>query len=344
MHNISRGKSAVLLVNLGSPDAPTRPALRTYLREFLLDRRVIDLPRWQWWPVLFGIVLNTRPQKSAHAYETIWWEEGTPLLVITKRQTDKLRAQLVADGLGHIAVDYAMRYGKPSIASRLQALAAQGVERVLVVPMYPQYADATTASVFDGVAKALEKQRFIPEVRFVRDWYAHPLYIRALADSVRRHEATHGQADMLLFSFHGEPQRYVDEGDDYLRQCQETVRLLTQALQLPETRYRLVFQSRFGNEEWLKPYADEEIRRLAQAGVRHVRVMCPGFSADCLETLEEMATGNRELFLEHGGERYDYIPALNDDDAHIALLAALVRQHGQGWADFARHEGDRNHE
>lgn len=335
MSSSSQSQTAVLLVNLGSPDAPTPKALRRYLREFLLDRRVIDLPRWQWWPILFGIVLNTRPKKSAHAYETIWQADGAPLIVMTQRQTALLREALAAQGLDGVIVDYAMRYGAPSIQSRLQALAAQGVARVLVVPMYPQYADATTASVFDGVAMALAKQRAIPELRFVRDWHDHPLYIEALAKSVRAFEAEHGVADKVLISFHGEPQRYVAEGDDYLRQCETTVRLLAQAMQWDESRYTLVFQSRFGNEEWLKPYADEEIKRLAQAGVQHVRVMCPGFSADCLETLEEMAITNRELFLAHGGARYDYIPALNDDAAHIALLADVVRQHGQGWADFA---------
>lgn len=326
------GKTAVLLVNLGSPAAPTRKALRTYLREFLNDWRVIDLPRWQWWPILYGIVLNTRPQKSAHAYREIWWEEGAPLLVITGRQTDKLRKILQAEGHnGDVLVDYAMRYGEPSISSRLQAFAQAGVSRLLVLPMYPQYADPTTASVFDGVAIALRRQRNLPEIRFVRDWHDHPLYIAALAASVRAHFATHGEPDMLLLSFHGEPVRYVEEGDDYLRHCQRTVQLLAQALDLPQERYRLVFQSRFGTEEWLKPYADEEIARLAQAGVRHVSVICPGFSADCLETLEEMAMGNRELFLKNGGERYDYIPALNDDDAHIALLAELVKRHMSGW-------------
>lgn len=324
-------KTAVLLVNLGSPAAPTRKALRKYLQQFLHDYRVIDLSRWKWCPILYGIVLNTRPQKSAKAYEEIWWEEGAPLIVITERQTDKLRAMLHAEGYGDLIIDYAMRYGEPSIASRLQAFAQAGVRRVLVIPMYPQYADATTASVFDGVAFALRKQRSIPEVRFVRDWHNHPLYIKALADSARAHFATHGQADMLLFSFHGEPLRYVQEGDDYLRHCQETVRLLAQELALEEGRYRLVFQSRFGKEEWLQPYADEEIARLGREGVAHVSVMCPGFSADCLETLEEMAMGNRELFLENGGGRYDYISALNDDPAHIALLAALVRQHTAGW-------------
>lgn len=317
----------MLLVNLGSPAAPTRKALRTYLREFLHDWRVIDLPRWQWCPILYGIVLNTRPQKSAHAYAQVWQEEGAPLIVITARQTEKLQVAL-GDG---VIVDYAMRYGEPSIASRLRALAAAGVSRLLVVPMYPQYADATTASVFDGVAKALKKQRNLPEMRFVRDWHDHPLYIAALAASVRAHAATHGEADMLLISFHGEPLRYVEEGDDYLRQCQRTVALLAEALELPEERYRLVFQSRFGKEEWLKPYADEEIARFAQSGVKHMSVLCPGFSADCLETLEEMAMGNRDLFLEQGGERYDYIPALNDDDAHIALLADLVERHMAGW-------------
>lgn len=327
-------KTAVLLINLGSPQAPTKQALRPYLAEFLSDPRVIDLPRWQWLPILYGIVLNVRPKKSAEAYKQIWWDEGSPLLVITQRQTAALRANLATHGLGHIVVDYAMRYGEPSIAGKLQGLAAQGVEHLLVLPMYPQYADATTASVFDGVAQALAKQRFIPELRVVRNWHDHPLYIAALAASVRRHFAEHGTPQRLMLSFHGVPKRYLLEGDPYFCQCHKTGRLLAEALALDEEAYQLVFQSRFGNEEWLQPYADKTLEVLPKQGVTSVSVMCPGFSADCLETLEEMAMGNRELFLSSGGERYDYIPCLNDDAAHIELLSALVRQHGQGWAAF----------
>ena len=323
--------AAILLINLGSPEAPTKKALRPYLQEFLTDRRVIDLPRWQWLPILHGIVLNTRPKRSAHAYRQIWQEDGAPLIAITARQTVALRATLAARGLGHYHVVSAMRYGEPSIARTLQTLAAGGLEKLLVVPMYPQYSDATTASVFDGVAQALAKQRGIPELRLVRDWHTHPRYIAALADSIRRHTLAHGAAEQLLFSFHGLPARYAAEGDPYLQQCEATVAAVAKALQLPADRYRLVYQSRFGNEPWLRPYADETIRALADSGCKNLRVICPGFAADCLETLEEMAMTNRALFLQHGGRHYDYIPALNDDPAHIELLADLVVQHTQGW-------------
>ncbi|MBV7435581.1 ferrochelatase [Cardiobacteriaceae bacterium TAE3-ERU3] len=338
-------KTAVLLINLGSPEAPTKQALRPYLAEFLSDPRVIDLPRWQWLPILHGIVLNVRPKKSAHAYEQIWWDEGSPLIVITERQVSALREQLAACGLGEVIVDYAMRYGQPSIADKLKALAAQGVERLMVVPMYPQYADATTASVFDGVAQALAKQRFIPELRVIRNWQDHPQYIAALAESVRRHFAKYGKPQKLLMSFHGVPKRYLDEGDPYYYHCQQTVALLAEELGLSADEYQLVFQSRFGKEEWLQPYADKTIEALPGQGVKSVSVICPGFSADCLETLEEMAMGNRDLFMANGGERYDYIPCLNEDAAHITLLRDLVRQNGQGWPEFNafdQHANERN--
>lgn len=322
--------AAVLLINLGSPDAPTRQALRPYLSEFLSDPRVVDLPRWKWLPILHGIVLNTRPQRSAHAYQQIWQEDGAPLITISARQTVALRHALAARGQ-HIAVEYAMRYGRPSIGDALQRLASANIDKLLVIPMYPQYSDATTASVFDGVAQALTKRRGIPELRFVRDWHRHPAYIEALAASIRRHFLAHGQAEKLLFSFHGVPERYVRDGDPYRQHCEATTAAVVQALNLPAERYQLVYQSRFGKEPWLQPYADETIRALAEAGCDSVSVICPGFTADCLETLEEMAMTNRDLFLQHGGKHYDYIPALNDDPAHIALLADLVAQHTQGW-------------
>ena len=323
---------AVLLINLGSPDAPTRKALRPYLSEFLSDPRVVDLPRWQWLPILHGIVLNTRPKRSAHAYRQIWQEDGAPLIAISARQTVALRQALAARGLDHIGVEYAMRYGRPTIGETLRAIAARGIDRLLVIPMYPQYSDATTASVFDGVAQALAARRGIPELRFVRDWHRHPAYIDALAASIRRHFLAHGRAEKLLFSYHGLPERYAREGDPYQQQCEATTAAVTQALQLPAGRWQIVYQSRFGKEPWLQPYADETIRALAEAGCGSLSVICPGFAADCLETLEEMAMTNRDLFLQHGGKHYDYIPALNDDPAHIALLADLVEQHTRGWS------------
>ena len=329
-------RSAVLLVNLGSPAEPTARALRIYLAEFLSDPRVIDLPRWQWWPILHGIVLRRRPRRSAALYRKIWLAEGAPLLVITRRQRDALAATLSRQGHEGIVVDYAMRYGKPSIAGRLHALKAKGVDQILVIPMYPQYADSTTASVFDGVSQALARERYLPELRFVHHWHDDPHYIAALAASFTRYCAEQGSPERLLLSFHGVPRRYLVAGDPYFCFCHQTARLLTEALAFPPERIHLVFQSRFGREEWLRPYADETLACLPAKGVKRVAVMCPGFVADCLETLEEMAIANRALFLEQGGERYDYLPALNDSPALVELLYHLVCRHTRDWPRFAR--------
>lgn len=312
-------RRAVLLVNLGSPAAPTTAAVRTYLREFLSDPRVIDLPRWQWLPILYSVVLTRRPPRVAKAYQSIWTDDGAPLLCITQAQVEALQKRFGDT----ILIDFAMRYGEPSVASRLRYLKAQGVTQLMVIPMYPQYSDATTASIFDAVAQALQKERGIPGIDFVRDWHQHPLYIKALSASIERYLATHDMPDLFLFSYHGIPQRYADEGDPYYAQCMRTSALVGARLGLTE-RIKTVFQSRFGKEEWLKPYADVTIEALPQQGIKNIAVLCPAFSADCLETLEEMAVENRHVFMEAGGERYDYIPALNDDAEHIDLLASLI--------------------
>lgn len=330
-----REKSAVLLINLGSPEAPTASALRVYLAEFLSDFRVVDLPRWQWLPILHAIVLRFRPKQSAKLYKSIWTEEGSPLIVNTERQVAALQARFLLSGHEHIIVDYAMRYGNPSIEEKISNLKAQGVNQILVLPMYPQYCDATTASVIDGVAVALRKMRYMPEWRFVHHWHEHPLYIRALAQSVSDYIAEKGMPEKLLISFHGVPKRTISEGDPYLYFCQRTTQLLLEQLGLNEDIPQLVFQSQFGWEEWLRPYAVEEIEALAKAGVKKIAVLCPGFSADCLETLEEMAKTNKKVFLENGGEVYDYIPALNDSPWHIDLLMQLIFHHTQDWASFA---------
>lgn len=327
-------KSAVLLVNLGSPDAPTPAALRRYLAEFLSDPRVIDLPRWQWWPLLHGIILPLRPKKSAALYQKIWTADGAPLIAITRKQTDALAEALAEQGMGDVIVDYAMRYGNPSLAERLAALAAQNVENLLVIPMYPQYAGPTTASVLDGLAQAFKTQRFVPQWRFVHHWHDHPRYIQALANRFSDYLQQEGVPDRLLLSYHGVPERYRREGDPYFCHCHKTSRLLAEAIDFPSERVQMVFQSRFGREPWLQPYADETLDSLPGQGVAHVAVMCPGFSADCLETLEEMAIANRQRFLNAGGKRYDYLAALNDQPDHIALLLDLIKQQTQGWADF----------
>lgn len=335
-HPIIQPKSAVLLVNLGSPDAPTEAALRPYLAEFLSDPRVIDLPRWQWLFILHAFILRKRPKESAALYAKVWTDKGAPLIQITQEQTDALREMLHQhEQRREIIVDYAMRYGNPSIESKLRALKAQGVNQLLIVPMYPQYCDATTATVIDSVADAFKKMRYMPEWRFVHHWHDEEAYIEALAQTFREYLAQHEMPEKLLLSYHGVPNRYLHEGDPYHCFCMKTSRLLREKLGLNQEQVMVVFQSQFGKEVWLQPYADKTIEQLAKDGVKSLAVMCPGFSADCLETLEEMAEGNRELFLHHGGERYDYIPALNARADHIALLHDLVLRHTQDWTAFS---------
>lgn len=323
-------QTAILLVNLGSPAAPTTSALRAYLAEFLSDPRVIDLPAWRWQPILHGIILRTRPAQSAKLYQAIWEETGAPLLRITTAQKEALQKALIDAG-ADVIVEEAMRYGAPAIADKITALQARGVTQILIIPMYPQYCESTTASVLDAVGQALLKTRHVPEWRFVHHWHSHPRYIQALLQSVRDYVAQAGMPDKLLLSYHGVPKRFIDEGDPYFAHCTATTEALSQALGWEAGRIEQVFQSRFGREEWIKPYADERLAALARAGVAHVAVLCPGFTADCLETIEEMGATNRALFLQAGGVRYDYIPALNDHPAHIALLLALITTHTQDW-------------
>ncbi|MEF3194083.1 MAG: ferrochelatase [Halothiobacillaceae bacterium] len=327
----------VLLLNLGTPDAPTEEALRTYLREFLSDPRVIELPKWKWWPILHGIVLRTRPKRSAEAYAKVWdyYGEGTgsPLLYLSERQRDGLRRRLQDRLPGPVTVALGMRYGNPSVARALEDLRMQGARRVLVLPLYPQYSASTTASTFDAVTAALQKTRWIPELRFVNHYHRHPAYIEALAASVREHQAQHGRPQRLIMSFHGVPERYLLNGDPYHCECHVTGRLLAERLGLREGEWQVSFQSRFGREAWIKPYTDMTLKALPAEGIRDVQVICPGFSADCLETLEEIDQENREYFMQAGGERYSYIPALNDRADHLDMLAELVVQHVQGWPE-----------
>ena len=323
----------VLLVNLGTPDAPTPAAVRRYLREFLWDPRVIELPRPLWWLVLNGVILNVRPRRSAHAYSVVWTDEGSPLLAISRRLRDALQAALDTELPGPVSVALGMRYGRPSVAEALRELRDAAVRRLLVLPMYPQYSATTTASVFDAVTAELQRWRWLPELRFVNHYHDDPAYIDALAGSVRRFQAAYGTPDRLLMSFHGIPRRYFLGGDPYHCECQKTGRLLAEALGLAPDRWRLGFQSRVGREEWLRPYTDETLRRWGAEGVRSVQVICPGFAADCLETLEEIALQNRDTFVAAGGKDYAFIPCLNDEPAHIGALSALVRRHLQGWPE-----------
>ena len=323
----------VLLVNLGTPDSPSVADVRRYLREFLWDHRVVEMARPVWWLVLNLLILTTRPRRSAQAYAKVWTEAGSPLLVISKKQHAALQALLESQAGPPVKVALAMRYGKPGIAAGLQELREAGAGRVLVLPLYPQYSATTTAAIVDAVADELRGWRALPELRFINDYHSHPAYISALADSVRRYWSTHGEPDRLLLSFHGIPQDYVDAGDPYAGQCYKTAELLIAALELPEDRWQLSFQSRLGPRQWLQPYTDHTLQALAEEGVRNVHVLCPGFSVDCLETLEEVAMENREIFLEAGGEQYGYIECLNDQASHIQLFSELIARHSRGWVD-----------
>lgn len=325
--------TGVLVTNLGTPDAPTPAALRRYLREFLSDPRIVDLPRWLWRPILHGVILRIRPRRSAHAYRRVWTEQGSPLLAISRRQVQALQAALQTKFRGPVVVALGMRYGNPSIAAALEQLRAAHARRVLILPLYPQYSATTTASTFDALAAVFKTWRWMPELRMVNHYHDEPGYIQALADSIREAWRTRAPAERLLFSFHGIPKRHLLLGDPYHCECLKTARLVAERLELPEQRWQVAFQSRFGREEWLQPYANQTLRDWAKQGVKNVEVICPGFSADCLETLEEIAMENRDVFLGAGGQSYHYIPALNDRPDHIQMLADLVARHTCGWTE-----------
>jgi ferrochelatase len=323
----------VLLLNLGTPEAPTVSAVRRYLAEFLSDPRVVELPRPLWWMILHGVILRVRPRRSAEAYQSVWQEQGSPLLTIARRQVATLQECLSARMPGPVKVELAMRYGKPSVRSALARLREANARRLLILPLYPQYSGTTTASTFDAVTRELSTWRWLPELRFVNQYHDAPGYIAALADSVRAYWAENGEPDRLLFSFHGIPREYLDKGDPYHCQCQKTARLTADALGLAKGRWQVSFQSRVGRKEWLRPYTDELLMEWGAQGVRSVQVICPGFSADCLETLEEIAVENRDYFLGAGGSSYGYIPALNDATPHVDALADLVQRHTAGWPE-----------
>jgi ferrochelatase len=324
-------RTAVLLCNLGTPDEPTPSALRRYLAEFLGDPRVVEIPRPVWLLILHGIILRVRPKKSAAKYAGIWMPEGSPLKVWTEKQATLLRGYLGERG-HQVTVRYAMRYGNPSMASVLDELQAEGVTRVLVLPAYPQYSGTTTASVVDGVMNWARNVRHLPELRFVNRYHDDAGYIHALARTIRAHWAAHGQSDQLVMSFHGVPERTLQLGDPYHCECHKTARLLAEQLGLAKDRYKVTFQSRFGKAKWLEPYTEPTLIELAQKGLKSVDVVCPGFTSDCLETLEEINMEAREAFLHAGGERFAYIPCLNDHPEWIRALADVAEQHLQGWS------------
>jgi ferrochelatase len=330
-HGRSTERCGLLLVNLGTPDEPTAPALRRYLAEFLSDPRVVEIPRWVWWPILHGVILRVRPAKSAAKYASVWLPEGSPLAVWTERQAGAVAAELAQRGHAGLVVRHAMRYGNPSMASVLDAMRAEGCSRILVLPLYPQYAAATTGSVVDAAMAWSLGARRVPEWRFVSEYHDDPGYISALADSLRRHWRQHPPAERLVLSFHGVPERSLLLGDPYHCQCHKTARLLREALGLPSERVLVTFQSRFGKARWLEPYTEPTLRTLAGQGVRSVDVMCPGFVADCLETLEEIAQEAAVAFTEAGGSDFRYVPCLNADSGWIAALAAIAERHLFGW-------------
>ncbi|MDH5506125.1 MAG: ferrochelatase [Anaerolineae bacterium] len=321
----------LLLTNIGSPQAPTPRALRKYLKEFLSDARIIDWPRWIWLPILHTIILTFRPRRSARLYQNVWTSDGSPLLFTLERQARLLTETLAAQNSQDIAVEIGMRYGSPSIAAGLRSLRKQGVGRILVLPLFPQYSSTTTASTLDAVFDELKTWWALPELRTVNSYHDHPTYINALAHSIQARWSEHGQPEKLLFSFHGVPARFNDTGDPYLAECLRTSRLVAHQLDLPDSAWHTSFQSRFGPEPWLQPYTDATLHAWGAAGLSSVNVVCPGFSADCLETLDEIDREARESFIHAGGKEFAYIPALNDQAGHIAALAAIASSHMQDW-------------
>ena len=326
----SPNRTAVLLCNLGTPDAPTPTAVRRYLAEFLSDHRVVEIPRLLWWLILHGVILRTRPAKSAKKYASIWTKEGSPLKVWTEKQAKLLGGYLGERGHA-VTVRYAMRYGNPSIASVLDELKAQGVTRVLILPLYPQYSGTTTASVNDAVYQWARNIRTLPELRFVNRYHDDAGYIGALAKRVNDHWQSHGRPDKLVLSFHGVPRRTLQLGDPYHCECLKTARLLGERLGVGQDAMLVTFQSRLGRAEWLQPYTEPTLIRLAQQGVKRVDVLCPGFTSDCLETLEEIDQEARGAFLQAGGKEFNYLPCLNDQHEWVAALSAIAIQHMQGW-------------
>jgi ferrochelatase len=323
--------TGILITNLGTPDAPTTTAVRKYLAEFLNDPRVIETPRIIWWPILYGIILLVRPKRSAEAYAKVWSSEGSPLRVFAERQLAGIKGSLPGQFDGPLHIELAMRYGNPSIASALEKMRKANVRRLLVFPLYPQYSATTTASTFDAVANELKTWRWLPELRMINHYHDEPGYISALTESIRVYWATQGKPEKLLFSFHGLPKKYFDAGDPYFCECQKTARLVAEQLELEDQQWTVSFQSRFGPMEWLKPYTGEVLENWARAGTANVQIICPGFSADCLETLEEIQLQYRSVFLNAGGKQFAYIPALNDNPDHIETLTNIVLKHLQGW-------------
>lgn len=334
----SSSKIGILLINLGTPDAPTPRALRPYLKSFLSNSRVIEIPRWIWWIVLNGVILNTRPKKSAEKYALIWTSEGSPLKFHTERQT-KLLLGFIGERIKPVPiVEYAMCIGSPSIAEVLSRMKQHGCDRILILPLYPQYAASSTAAAFDAVFTQLSKMRNVPSIRTVKHYHDHPGYINALAQNVRDYWMRTGKPDKLIMSFHGVPHFTLDKGDPYHCECQKTGRLLAEALNLDTNQFQICFQSRFGKTEWLRPYTSEILEQLGKQNTRRIDVICPGFVSDCLETLEEIALEGKTTFVQAGGQEFHYIPCLNERDDWIHVLADISLTNLQGWLGLEKSE------
>ncbi|KZN30012.1 ferrochelatase [Pseudoalteromonas luteoviolacea S2607] len=325
--NRFNNKVGILVTNLGSPDAATTPALRTYLREFLSDPRIVEIPRVVWMIILHGIILRVRPSKSAEAYKSIWTEQGSPLINITKNQCEKLTHLLKDKGHDNVEVVMAMRYGNPSIEAGLEQLREKGITNIVVLPLYPQYSSATTGSTFDAVSRVLTKWRWVPQLHFLNGYHDQPKYIESLSNSVKEYLENNPMPEKILFSYHGTPKQFLLNGDPYHCFCHLTTNAVIEHLGLDKDKVITTFQSRFGKAEWLKPYTDFTLKDLAKNGTKHIAILSPAFSADCLETLEELEEENKEYFIEAGGERYDYIPALNDRDDHIEAFYEILKPH-----------------
>lgn len=321
-------KLAVLLINLGSPAAPTPAALRVYLRQFLSDPRVIETPRWLWWFILNMFILPRRSPRSAAVYQQVWSSAGSPLLIYSRAQQRKLQQQFRSEPVP-ISIELAMSYGSPSIPQALDRL--KKVTHLLVLPLYPQYASSTVGSVFEAITRLLGKWRWIPHLRLVHSYHDEPQFIQEVINSIKLFQRKNGKPQQLIFSFHGIPLASLLAGDPYHCQCHKTARLVAEGLKLRKDEYRVCFQSRFGRQEWLQPYTDKTIESLPASGIKDIQIVCPGFSADCLETLEEINQENRQLFMRAGGEKFNYIPCLNDSDGHISFLAALIRRNIGDW-------------
>lgn len=315
-----------MVANLGTPDAPDRKSVRRYLKQFLSDPRVVEFPRLLWWLILNGVILNVRPSRSAGAYRKVWTESGSPLMDISVKQVAGIRS-ILREGFGdRVQIEVGMRYGNPSIASALAKLSTSAIRELVVLPLYPQYSGSTVGSVFDEMADCLKQWRWIPGIRFINAYHDHPGYIEVLANSVFRCWREQKRADHLVMSFHGVPKQYLLNGDPYYCQCHKTARLLARRLELSDAQWSLVFQSRMGRQEWLQPYCDEELKKFPARNIKDIDIICPGFSADCLETLEEINMQYRRLFLDSGGQRFNYIPCLNDGREHLEFLAGLIQE------------------